>query len=74
VRTGVAEHARKAVLEHAACQRLVGHFAHDGAPVAIRRGEPLLGRGVKRAKVIADRLGRWLSPTEWRSFLTFPLS
>ena len=52
----------QSVLEHAACLRLVSHFAHDGAPVAIRRGEPLLVRGVKRAKVSADWLGALAEP------------
>ena len=53
VRTRVTAHAREAVLEHAAGEELVGHLAHDGAPVAVRGGESLLVRGVKRAEVVA---------------------
>ncbi len=53
MRTRVTAHAREAVLEHAAGEELVGHLAHDGAPVAVRGGESLLVRGVKRAEVVA---------------------
>lgn len=53
VRTRVTAHARGAVLEHAAGEELVGHLADDGAPVAVRGGESLLVRGVKRAEVVA---------------------
>ena len=48
-----AAYARKAVLEDAAFQELIGDFAHYGAPVAIGRREALVVRGVKRAEVLA---------------------
>ena len=47
--TRVAAYVREVVSECAALEELVGHCAHDGTPVAVRRGEALLVRGVKVA-------------------------
>ena len=54
VGTRGAAHARKAVVEDAAGEELVGHVAHDGAPGAIRASETLVVDGLQRAEVVLD--------------------
>lgn len=57
VRTRVTAYAREAVREHAAREELVGHLADDGAPVAVRGGEALVGGFVKGETPGVRRVG-----------------